>query len=37
MSVVTTYKIYDKMLVHNDYIRTNIIFIIDLNIAQILL
>jgi hypothetical protein len=23
------------MLVHNDYIKTNIIFIIDLNIAQI--
>jgi hypothetical protein len=35
MCVAKTYKIFDKMLVHNDYIKTNIIFIIDLNIAQI--
>jgi hypothetical protein len=37
MCVATTYKIFDKMIVHNDYIRMNIIFIIDLNITQILL
>jgi hypothetical protein len=36
MCVATTYKIFDKMLVHNDYIKMNTIFIIDINITQIL-
>jgi hypothetical protein len=32
--VATTHKIFDKMLVYNDYVKTNTINIIGLNISQ---